>query len=250
MSEELPELPPEVRELVAHERPLPALPAADVARMRARLAAALPSGGAGSPPPPGGGLGGRLAMLALGLVVGAAGGIAGTFAWLDRPSDRQPQDPSEHAHVEAPASEPRATRAAPAPEPSVQRPRAEPTSGPIDEPGEPALVEVERRAPPRPRPASAADSLARERRLLDSARTAIAGGHADEGIAVLERHAREFEAGALAEERDALWIRALLELGRVGEARMHAAGFQSAYPDSLFWPALQARLARAEPNGE
>lgn len=86
------------------------------------------------------------------------------------------------------------------------------------------------------------DALARERRLLDAARGAIRGGNAEEALATLSRHAQEFESGVLAEEREALTIRALIELGRIGEARMQGAGFRAAYPNSLFLPSLSRRL--------
>jgi hypothetical protein len=46
----------------------------------------------------------------------------------------------------------------------------------------------------------------------------------------------------LTEEREALAVKALLLAGRDDEARQRAARFRERYPQSLFLPALEAKL--------
>ncbi|HJL19504.1 MAG TPA: hypothetical protein RMH99_27830 [Sandaracinaceae bacterium LLY-WYZ-13_1] len=62
---------------------------------------------------------------------------------------------------------------------------------------------------------------------------------------MLRRHARRHPSGSLSEERDALRIRALIELGRITEARDEAERFFAEHPRSLFRRGLEARLERA-----
>jgi len=87
----------------------------------------------------------------------------------------------------------------------------------------------------KPTPASDSDAseLARERALLDLSRKSAAGGDAVSALATAERHRAEFPNGRLAEEREALAIRALSVLGRSAEARERAATFHATYPNSF-----------------
>jgi hypothetical protein len=59
-------------------------------------------------------------------------------------------------------------------------------------------------------------------------------------LAALNEHARRFEHGVLAEEREVLRFDALVALGRLDEARMRARAFVSSFPKS----AQRARLRR------
>lgn len=79
-----------------------------------------------------------------------------------------------------------------------------------------------------------ASQLSAERILLDEARAAIAQGDPARAIDRLERHRRTFPAPLLAEERDAMWVQALVKAGRYDEARAHASAFRKRSPDSLF----------------
>jgi hypothetical protein len=81
-------------------------------------------------------------------------------------------------------------------------------------------------------------SLGAERALIDMARTAVARSQGDAALPPLERHAREFPNGRLAEERDWLRIQALLLLRRTDEANARAVAFRRMYPRSLMLPAL------------
>jgi hypothetical protein len=102
-------------------------------------------------------------------------------------------------------------------------------------------------APPATRagdaPSSAKDtSLRSEGALIDMARTAVARGQGESALAPLERHGREFPHGRLAEDREWLWIQALLLTGRTDAAKERAARFRTAFPRSLMLPALDQVL--------
>jgi hypothetical protein len=84
--------------------------------------------------------------------------------------------------------------------------------------------------------------LAAERRILDAARRAVAGGRGADALAALDRHAREFPRGRLSEEREALWIQALIGTGRREEARQRASRFRRSFPRSLLLQAIEAAL--------
>jgi hypothetical protein len=83
-------------------------------------------------------------------------------------------------------------------------------------------------------PSGRASQLSAERILLDEARAALAQGDPARAIDRLERHRRTFATPLLGEERDAMWIQALVKAGRYDEARTRAAAFRRRAPDSLF----------------
>lgn len=91
-------------------------------------------------------------------------------------------------------------------------------------------------------PASSRDRLAAESALLDIARVAVADGDAARALDAIGRHRAEFPNGVLAEERDALAVKALHQAGRDAEARARLTRFEAAYPESLFLPALRSVL--------
>jgi hypothetical protein len=92
----------------------------------------------------------------------------------------------------------------------------------------------------------AGDSLAEERRLLDLARADLARGEGDEVLATLGRHEALFRNGQLAEEREAIAIKALLLLGRNSEARSRGVRFRQRYPHSVMLPAIDAAMSAAK----
>ncbi len=85
-------------------------------------------------------------------------------------------------------------------------------------------------APPSSAPKDTA--LARERTLLDMARTAIGRGDVTGALSSLDTHAREFPRSQLGEEREVLAIQALASSNRPTEARARAATFRATYPKS------------------
>lgn len=122
---------------------------------------------------------------------------------------------------------------------------AQPTPAPIARP--PALPAPEappaEAAPPEPAPEpSAPDTLGEERSLLDRARQDIASGKLGAAGSLLSRHAAQFPAGHLVEEREALVIRLLVREGRMAEARAHAARFRKAHPRSIQLPGIADAL--------
>jgi len=92
------------------------------------------------------------------------------------------------------------------------------------------------------------DTLAAERALIDVARRAVGAGDGAAAMAAVSRHERTFPWGLLREEREALAIRALVLLGRVGEARARVAEFRARYPGSLMAPAVDRAVASAPRN--
>ncbi len=74
--------------------------------------------------------------------------------------------------------------------------------------------------------------VAGEIALLNEAQRALASGQADRALQILDRHAREFPRGSLAEERAAARIIALCALGRVTAARAETAAFVRQSPES------------------
>lgn len=96
----------------------------------------------------------------------------------------------------------------------------------------------------RPRPADGAGDLAKEQELVDTARGALARGRAAEALAATEQHAARFPTGALAEERDALAVQAVVLDGRSVEARLRADRFVRKYPRSIFRAAVERAVAK------
>lgn len=151
-------------------------------------------------------------------------------------SDAAPVAPVTNA-PNAPTGDPAATsapapRADPAPVATADEPAPAPTTSAAAAPSS---------APDAGAPGRDVD-LATERELLDSARAAIARGQGSAAIALLERHAKDFARGRLGEEREALWIRALVASGRIDDARARAARFKRSFPRSLQLPAFEETL--------
>lgn len=77
-----------------------------------------------------------------------------------------------------------------------------------------------------------AEQYRRELRILEPARRAFARGDFAAVVRAADEHERAFPSGGLAEERDALRVRALFRQNRVGEARRAAAAFRKRFPNS------------------
>ena len=139
---------------------------------------------------------------------------------------------------------------------SVSTPaQAEKTLTPNDLPSIPAssAATSERATAPRARqiPETLGErdvDLSHERESLERARMAGARRDFVGVLTALDEHQREYPNGRLAEEREALAVGALIELGRVGEARERGARFQRQHPTSVFVAAIEAALAREKEN--
>lgn len=89
---------------------------------------------------------------------------------------------------------------------------------------------------PRARPASA-KQYAIELGLLEPARSGIARGDYRGALGAISKHQHDYPAGLLAEEREALRVRALWGLGQKPAAEAAASSFRKRYPRSglLAW---------------
>lgn len=239
MTESWDGLPDELRELVAAEKSRPD-PGSDVqSRVFARVAVTVgfvpgPADVRSHPDAPGAPVGpsparvvGRISRrgIATFLVGAAVGGAA--VGTVDRLRYARP----------APAVAIPAPTAAPLPPPL---PEPEPAPA---EASEPQSAPTAHRAVIAASPSGARDKrLEAERKLVEMARTSLARGQTAAALAALRRHQRNFSKGELAEERDSLWISALVASGDHAQAREHAARFRRQYPHSLFAPMVDQAI--------
>jgi RNA polymerase sigma-70 factor (ECF subfamily) len=97
-------------------------------------------------------------------------------------------------------------------------------------------------------PSSASDkdtALARERMVLDVARTALGRGDGARALEAVNRHAKEFPRGQMSEEREAIAVQALAKLGRTDDAAARGIRFRNRYPNSVLGPVVDAALESA-----
>jgi hypothetical protein len=83
-------------------------------------------------------------------------------------------------------------------------------------------------------------SLAEERGLLDSARSALTAGDGRGALQTLSAHERRFPRGRLIEERESLIVQAVAHTAGPAAARQRLTLFRRHFPKSIFLPALQA----------
>lgn len=88
-------------------------------------------------------------------------------------------------------------------------------------------------------------ALAGEAALLLRAQTALSRGATSAAIAALREHARRFPSGQLIEEREALWVQALLVQGDREAAAARAAQFAKHYPTSPQREVIERALEHA-----
>lgn len=250
MNENLPP-DPELEAFYEAERARP--PLEDGAR-RAALARVLTAGTAATATTVATGVstslavGGAIAMLGVGIVLGALGHAA----WIG-PSSRS--EGTAAPAIAAPAPPP-PTRDE-APPPAVDEPRDDTAieiapdialEAPIAPASEPEAAHAEPTARPSTREPDAPtsdDGLASEMTLLARAQTALQRGLFPSALSALDEHARRFPRGQLAEEREALAVQALVRADRVEDARRRAARFDARYPHSVLGPVVHAALEGA-----
>jgi hypothetical protein len=85
--------------------------------------------------------------------------------------------------------------------------------------------------------------LARERELIDTARSALLRSNADGALTALQQHAAQFPAGRLVEERESLWVQVLVARGELDPARARARDFHAKFPRRLLGPTVDAAVA-------
>lgn len=125
----------------------------------------------------------------------------------------------------------------PAPPPSLSLPAAPSPSSAPDAPGPAAAPAVE--APSRPRAVALGTELRGEIDLLDGARAAVAAKAGRRALEILGRYGERYPSGNFVPEATAVKIEALMQLGRVDEARALATRFVSEHRDTV----LAGRIA-------
>jgi hypothetical protein len=105
--------------------------------------------------------------------------------------------------------------------------------------GPPASVETSETAGER----RAATSWTAERVLLDAARRDLASGDVHGALLALSRHGDRFPRGKLGEEREAMWVNALVRAGEYATARTKAEAFRRRYPSSFLASSVDAAIA-------
>ena len=218
------QLPPEVRALLEHERAVPPLSATTRARAIARARAALVAGiDRPAAPVPVRRHRWVAAAAAICILGGAVGAAAYQFRALMTPA------PAPEIHP-LPAKKTVAVAPVAAPAPIVEEAPA------------PAVEPHARQE----KPLSKADAARAELKLLRLARAAVAREDYTSALPPIAEHARRFKDGRLAEEREALRVKALAGLGRTDEARRAASAFRARFPRSVLLPAV-SRMLPAEP---
>lgn len=76
------------------------------------------------------------------------------------------------------------------------------------------------------------ESYGMERRILEPAQQAVARREFGAALPAIAEHQHRFPAGQLAEEREALRVKALVGLGRMAEAQRAGAAFRERFPHS------------------
>jgi len=231
-------LDPEIAALLASERAFPSQPEETRRRALTRARASLDRGAdrslrSGSSRL----LGGRpLAAVAV--------GIAAAAAWAavrDASTEPAPM-PGSVDSIQTPAMPPLGHETPPAapPAPNEAPELALPRRADSAPPAAPTIGRAAAA-----RQIARADSYDAELRWLDRARAAVARGDFTSALAGIARHEREFPAGKLAEERDALRIKALLGLGQGDKAKSAAAAFRRDFPKSALLPRVEEMLHAA-----
>jgi hypothetical protein len=83
-----------------------------------------------------------------------------------------------------------------------------------------------------------------ELQVLRPAQQAAWRGDFASTLAAVAEHQRRFPSGRLAEEREALRVKALLGLGRIGEAQSAGAAFRRRFPQSALLERINAMLEK------
>jgi hypothetical protein len=210
-----------VREMLAQERQIPAVPAATRARALARALEAVATLAVTPPIEPTAPAGLRwaavLAVLGLGSTAGGAAAyrLSAHLRAVPTPAAVAPRMPE--STIDAKTIDGKTTETA------IAEPRAEgsTSSSPCQQGGRPADGEV---------------------RLLEQAWVALERQDFAAALVPLVDHARRFSNGRLTEEREALRVKALAGLGLRDEVRRAAADFEARFPRSPLLAAIN-RLA-------
>jgi hypothetical protein len=208
----------DVAPLLEAGRIIPPLP--DVVRARALARANASASAAVVAPPlrePARFSGGRVAALAVAASLLLAVSTAGAVAII-RALDSEPR-----------STVPPTSPGAALPQPAISFPQ------PSEAPANPLVRTRPKRVLRAP---TARESYRAELHLLQQAHTAYAGHDYGDALVVVAEHARRFPNGHLAEDREALRVKALMGAGRTEEANAAARSFGRRFPRSVLLPRL------------
>jgi hypothetical protein len=99
---------------------------------------------------------------------------------------------------------------------------------------------------PQPSTSPPRSTLTDERVLLDQARRQLASDEPARALVFLDQHAQRFAKGLLSEEREAMRINVLVQLGRKEEARTRGEAFAARFPNSIMGSSVRAALKSAD----
>jgi hypothetical protein len=163
------------------------------------------------------------ALVSAALAVGAGAGAAAHARWA----------PPKTVYVDRAVAAPPASAPSPDVTPAPLAPALDVSALPPASPARAVTTPAARAVPATPASGAPKDpALARERTLLDMARTALGRGDATSALSAVDTHAREFPRSQLAEEREVIAVQALAAAGRLPEAKRRAAAFHDAFPSS------------------
>jgi hypothetical protein len=146
------------------------------------------------------------------------------------------ESPAESKSTTAQTAQPQANPAPP--EAAPQGANGEPVPGVNSAPQEARVAAPSNGTSTFSSNAKPADESTRELAMLQLAQRAVARRQYSAALARIAEHRKAFPSGALSEEREALRIKALVGLGKAGEARQAAGDFKKKFPNS----ALQGRI--------
>jgi len=121
----------------------------------------------------------------------------------------------------------------------VAPPATPPPTDPEPPPAEPRPAKTKPAGPAK----SAADAYAMELRVLQPAQQAVARQDFASALAAIAEHQRRFPSGRLAEEREALRVKALLGLGRSEDAQRAGVAFRKHFPRSALGRRMDGMLS-------
>jgi hypothetical protein len=250
---------PQIADMLRSERERPDPPMATKSSVRTRLQASIvgiaalgeptamaPTASSGSSPAPHA-LGPKLFWTGLGALAVVSGGYllaARTGRW-----EHRPQVAVETPRLDSLASPPPAG-------PNMPTVAPEPIAPPLLPNGStlvPSRPSVRRHVSPAPAltasPAETGiptdEALRREQEIVRRARLALRSGDTAQALQLLTQHAQDFPAGRLAEERDGLQVRALLQEGDERAARGRLDEMSRRFPDSPLLPGLRQAVGEA-----
>lgn len=189
---------------------------------------------------------GKVVAITLGtlVVAGLGGGLMLRNAAVDTPAPIEafaPVAPPPAVVEPVVAPEPEAVVVAPPPSPrpviAAPRPPKPVVATPAPE------AETRKQTPPVPAPAPAVAANGEDEvDLLQSAMSAAQSGRSADALAAVDSHVRAFPKSALAQEREAIAIEALVNLGRMPEAKTRIDRFRAAWPTSTHLLRLESLL--------